>query len=508
MKRAILVVLACCCLPLAAADRPKVLCLLAEGFNNGEFCQSVYPLIAAGYAVDVASPEGGTVFVRGDKTPDKRGRDVTGAIKLADVDPAAYAGLVIPGGFSPGNLEKHERSLEICQAFMAADKPVAGVCHGPRLLMRAGLLKDRVATCLYGVANELADEWKAGAIGAYVQGGVVVDRNLVTARYPGDMKGFTRAFLAQLPDVEPSTRHKQGTMLMICPDVTDGHGRWAIGDAPAILGMKVLKGDSAKALAKIAEEKTPIDAVFILDGEKSQAVRADAAAQALLEPLAAKTVVAPAVEHWSALLPAIGQLVAAKGVVLEPGPSPPVAALIAVETGYDENAAAVLRTILAARNQGAVVVVAHEQGWVRGMNGGAIEATATYAEEIPGLVEAPVVVAPGGLWPTEAAARQAEQLEWVEEQGKRDAIRLAWLMTRYDAGATLVTVGFDSLRVGRQERFKGMKFAAPDQCVWSFGKAGGRYGGEPVMDSAERLISAKPTALPQLLTKLAQPATE
>jgi protease I len=125
-------------------------------------------------------------------------RDPIANLTLDDVNASDYIGLVLPGGNSPGNLEKHERALQICREFMRAGKPVSAICHGPRLLIRAGLLKDRLATCLFSVPNELADQWVAGEYGRYLDEPVVVDENLTTSRYPYDLLPFTRTTVHQL----------------------------------------------------------------------------------------------------------------------------------------------------------------------------------------------------------------------------------------------------------------------------------------------------------------------
>ena len=62
--------------------------------------------------------------------------------------------------------------------------------------MRAGLLQDKVATCLYSVANELADDWQAGAQGVWLDQPAVVDGSFITSRYPGDMRPFVRAIIS------------------------------------------------------------------------------------------------------------------------------------------------------------------------------------------------------------------------------------------------------------------------------------------------------------------------
>ena len=70
---------------------------------------------------------------------------------------------------------------------MSSGKIVGTLCHGPRLLMRAGLLKDRTFTCLNTVADKLADEWAAKSYGTFVDSPLVVDGNLITSRHPPDL---------------------------------------------------------------------------------------------------------------------------------------------------------------------------------------------------------------------------------------------------------------------------------------------------------------------------------
>ena len=72
-----------------------------------------------------------------------------------------------------------------------AGKPIAAICHGPQLLMSAGVLKGKHATCYPGVADDLVN---AGAI--FEDKPVVVDGNLVTSRRPQDIPHWMREFTA------------------------------------------------------------------------------------------------------------------------------------------------------------------------------------------------------------------------------------------------------------------------------------------------------------------------
>lgn len=164
----------------------KALIISADHFEDSELLVPYYRLLEEGLEVDVAAPGRGLIF-------GKHGYEVEANKALRDVDPDDYAVLVLPGGKAPAALRKEAAALEIAQAFFRAGKPVAAICHGPQVLVSAGLLKGRRATCYHSVAQELKD---AGAL--YEDAEVVVDSKLVTSRQPSDLAAFMRELVKQL----------------------------------------------------------------------------------------------------------------------------------------------------------------------------------------------------------------------------------------------------------------------------------------------------------------------
>ncbi|MFP4107359.1 MAG: DJ-1/PfpI family protein [Phycisphaerae bacterium] len=490
--------------PSQAADKSdeandKVLIILAKGFNRTEFFRSWLPLRALGYEVDVASMEKGPVLSRLDGQPDKQGRDAVANLSLKDVKVNDYVGLIIPGGYSPGFLEKEPKALEICKQFVKQDKPIAGVCHGPRLLMRAGLLEGKTFTCLYSVANELADDWTGERRGTYVDEEVVIDGKFITSRYPNDMTPFIQA-VAKAFEKEGGIKvpDKAANVVVLRPEDLNPHRSWAINDAPSVWGVKVWAATNKEQLAKIAEKLSeqgdPQDVHGIVTLPDSNVIE-------LRETDAWKTIVGKMVTGAS-ICPAKGDTYdkwirtiakcgfdAAKDASTEASAQP--TAVIAVKKGFDGKVVAAMKAFLEYKGKH-VAIVGHERGWVKGLNGMPVKVDLTYDEDFSGFqkLDQPVVVAPGGHWPVKADARQADQPEWIDKQDKRDQARINWLLDQYKSGATLVTFGMDSLYVGKNEMFKGKTFAGSDQTVWAFGKQGGRYSNEPAKLSAERLISA------------------
>jgi len=209
MKNILQLLLVLACLPifpgiLSASETTerRILVPIEKGFNRTEFWVPVRMLEAAGHDVVVASTEPGIVRSRLNGKPDKR--DATAEVALREVtDISSFDALFIPGGYSPGFLETDEDALRIVTAFMEADLPVAAICHGPRLLMAVDAFAGRVGTMLHTVPSEKADWWRKGKAAAYLDQPVVIDGNLITARYPNDAKPLGEALLRMLEGTAP-----------------------------------------------------------------------------------------------------------------------------------------------------------------------------------------------------------------------------------------------------------------------------------------------------------------
>lgn len=165
----------------------KALILSADNFEDSELLVPLYRLQEAGYAVEVAAAEQGSIS-------GKHGYQVRADKTFAEVKTAEYAVLVLPGGKAPAAIRDDPSVQAIVRAFFADDKPVGAICHGPQILISAGLLKDRRATCYRTVAAELR---AAGA--EYEDREVVVDGRLVTSRQPDDLPAFMRELMRLVP---------------------------------------------------------------------------------------------------------------------------------------------------------------------------------------------------------------------------------------------------------------------------------------------------------------------
>ena len=70
---------------------------------------------------------------------------------------------------------------------------VAAICHGPWVLISAGILKGKRATCFFAIKDDLIN---AGA--TYLDEAVVIDDNLITSRMPKDLPVFLPAIIEAL----------------------------------------------------------------------------------------------------------------------------------------------------------------------------------------------------------------------------------------------------------------------------------------------------------------------
>jgi protease I len=167
----------------------KVLFLSADGYEDTELLVPYYRFLEEGVEIDIAAPKKGPI-------KGKHGYEVEANESLSHVKPDDYDVLVLPGGRAPAAVRKELKAAEIAKDFFAKDKPVAAICHGPQILITAGLLKGRHVTCYSSVVDEVK---KAGAI--YEDKEAVVDGNLVTSRSPADLPAFLRETMKKIRQV-------------------------------------------------------------------------------------------------------------------------------------------------------------------------------------------------------------------------------------------------------------------------------------------------------------------
>jgi len=178
-------------------DGRRVLAVVTNyGVEQDELVVPVERLRAAGATVDVAAVDDAPIeTLVGDKDP---GRTVQPTTTLGAVDPGAYDLLLVPGGtLNADSLRLQDEALSLVKAFASSGRPVAAICHGPWLLVEAGLVQGKRLTSYPSLTTDVRN-----AGGTWVDEEVVVDDEggfrLVTSRTPDDLDAFLREIDAAL----------------------------------------------------------------------------------------------------------------------------------------------------------------------------------------------------------------------------------------------------------------------------------------------------------------------
>jgi protease I len=159
----------------------KTIALLAtNGFEDDELTEPLEVLKQAGALVRVISEESGTIKGKNDTT-------IHVDVLVSEADQSDYEALLLPGGVeNPDKLRMNAEAVSFVKTFFDDDKPVAAICHAPWLLVEANVVEGRTVTSWPSLKTDLEN---AGAL--WVDKEVVVDRNLVTSRNPGDILAFS-----------------------------------------------------------------------------------------------------------------------------------------------------------------------------------------------------------------------------------------------------------------------------------------------------------------------------
>ena len=169
-----------------------VMILATDGFEQSELMKPKANLEQAGIGTVVVSLESGEIkgwdeddwgeSVKVDKTVDE----------ISNCE--GFDALLIPGGqINPDLLRVNERAVALVREFDAAGKPIAAICHAPWMLIEAGIVKGKTATCYKSIRTDLKN---AGA--NVVDQEVAIDGNLITSRNPDDIPAFSKALIEKL----------------------------------------------------------------------------------------------------------------------------------------------------------------------------------------------------------------------------------------------------------------------------------------------------------------------
>ena len=168
----------------------KVAIIAADMVEQVELVEPRQALEAAGAETDLISIKPGEIqgFNHFDQA-DKHKVDRT----IEEVDASEYDALMIPGGVgNPDQLRGDENVVSFVREFFEAGKPVASICHGPWVLVEAGVVRNRKLTSWPTLQTDIRN-----AGGNWVDEQVVVDQGLVTSRKPDDIPAFNEKMIEE-----------------------------------------------------------------------------------------------------------------------------------------------------------------------------------------------------------------------------------------------------------------------------------------------------------------------
>lgn len=175
----------------------RVMIIATDGFEQSELEKPKANLEQAGFETVVVSLEDGEI-----KGWDQKdwGRPVKVDMTVDEVEATDFDALLLPGGqMNPDILRMNDRVVKLVKDFDQAGKPIAAICHGPWLLVEAGIVEGKTVTSWPSVRTDLRN---AGA--NVVDQAVATDGNIITSRKPEDIPAFSEALIAALENAKVS----------------------------------------------------------------------------------------------------------------------------------------------------------------------------------------------------------------------------------------------------------------------------------------------------------------
>ena len=168
-------------------DGKRVAILAENMYQEMELWVPYYRLKEEGAEVKVVGAGGAKTYTS------KHGYPVSVDAQAENVTALEFDAVVIPGGYAPDMMRRHDAMVRLVREAFQQGKVVAAICHAGWMLASAGILKGRKATSFFAIKDDVAN---AGA--TWVDQEVVVDGTLITSRKPDDLPAFCREIVRAL----------------------------------------------------------------------------------------------------------------------------------------------------------------------------------------------------------------------------------------------------------------------------------------------------------------------
>ena len=173
----------------------RVAVLAEDYYENLELWYPVLRLREAGATVNIVGPKAGDAY------KSKEGFPATADLAMEDARASDFDAVIVPGGYAPDRMRRHQPMLRLVRDAFQAGKVVASICHAGWVPISAGIVKGKTMTCVSAIKDDVIN---AGA--NYVDKEVVVDGNLISSRTPPDLPAFCREIIKALSGARVGAR--------------------------------------------------------------------------------------------------------------------------------------------------------------------------------------------------------------------------------------------------------------------------------------------------------------
>lgn len=166
----------------------RVAILVTDDFEQAELAEPKKALEQAGATTNIIAPKSGQIQgMNHDVKADFFPVDLT----LDQANPMDFDAVLLPGGaLNADALRIEPKAQAFVRTMDGQGKPIAVICHGPWLLVSAGLVRGRTLTSYHTIQDDVRN-----AGGNWVDQELVQDRNWVSSRSPKDIPAFNRGMI-------------------------------------------------------------------------------------------------------------------------------------------------------------------------------------------------------------------------------------------------------------------------------------------------------------------------
>ncbi|HDT1677172.1 DJ-1/PfpI family protein [Klebsiella michiganensis] len=168
-------------------NQTRAVIITGPGFQDHDVVYSYYRSKEEGIDISIATKSGEPVTGKyGITVPmDKRSK---ANISFDELRPEDFDLVILTGGHeAPDRVRQDQRVKDFVLQMAEQGRIVAGLCHGPWIMISAGVLKDKLACAYVGLKDDMVN---CGA--KVIDADVVVDGNIITCSYYAECGKFMR----------------------------------------------------------------------------------------------------------------------------------------------------------------------------------------------------------------------------------------------------------------------------------------------------------------------------